>query len=103
VRVWIDLANSPHVATFEPVIERLRAGGATVLLTAREHAQTVGLARRTFGEVLVVGGESPSGRLRKGLSIGGRAYRLWQVARAERPDVALSRRSPPPVPRASRP
>jgi uncharacterized protein len=90
MRVWIDLANSPHVATFEPVIERLRADGATVLLTAREHAQTVGLARRAFGEVRVVGGESPSGRLRKGLSIGARARGLWGVARAERPDVALS-------------
>ena len=37
-----------------PVRERLRADGATVLLTAREHAQTVGLARRAFGEVRVV-------------------------------------------------
>ena len=90
MHVWIDLANSPHVATFEPVIERLRADGATMLLTAREHAQTVGLARRAFGEVRIVGGESPRGPLRKGLSIGARAYWLWQVARAERPDVALS-------------
>jgi predicted glycosyltransferase len=90
VHVWIDFANSPHVATFEPVIERLRADGATVLLTAREHAQTVGLARRAFDEVRVVGDESPSGRLRKGLSIGGRALALRRVARAERPDVALS-------------
>jgi predicted glycosyltransferase len=57
VRVWIDLANSPHVATFEPVIDRLRAEGAIVLLTAREHAQTVGLARQAFGEVRVAGGE----------------------------------------------
>jgi uncharacterized protein len=90
MHVWIDLANSPHVATFEPVVERLRSQGATVLLTAREHAQTVGLARRAFGDVLVVGGESPPGRLSKGLSIAGRAWALWQVARAERPDVALS-------------
>jgi uncharacterized protein len=90
MHVWIDLANSPHVATFEPVVERLRANGDTVLLTAREHAQTVGLARRAFGDVAVVGGESPAGRVRKGLSIAGRARALWQVARAERPDVALS-------------
>jgi predicted glycosyltransferase len=90
MHVWIDLANSPHVPTFEPVVERLRDRGATVLLTAREHAQTVGLARRAFGDVLVVGEESPPGRLRKGLSIAGRARALRQVARSERPDVALS-------------
>jgi predicted glycosyltransferase len=90
MHVWIDLANSPHVATFEPVIERLRTDGATVLLTAREHAQTVGLAQRAFGDVRVVGGESPPGRVRKGLSIGGRALELWRLARVEKPDVALS-------------
>ena len=27
VHVWIDLANSPHVAMFEPIVERLRADG----------------------------------------------------------------------------
>ena len=90
MHVWIDLANSPHVATFEPVVERLRENGATVLLTAREHAQTVGLAHRAFGEVRVVGGESPPGRLRKGASIFARARDLRRVAREQRPDVALS-------------
>jgi uncharacterized protein len=90
VRVWIDLANSPHVATFEPVVERLRSEGATVELTARDHAQTVGLARQAFGEIDVVGGESPAGRVRKGFSIAGRARALSARARRSRPDVALS-------------
>jgi uncharacterized protein len=90
MRVWIDLANSPHVATFEPVVERLRAEGETVELTARDHAQTVELARRAFGAVRVVGGESPSGRVRKGLAVADRAHSLWRLARELRLDVALS-------------
>ena len=90
MRVWIDLANSPHVATFEPVVERLRERGAEVLLTARDHAQTADLARRSFGEVHIVGGESPAGRARKLISVVERSRRLLGTARASRPAVALS-------------
>ena len=90
MRVWIDLANSPHVALFEPVFERLRTEGAEVVLTAREHAQTADLARRAFREVHVVGGESPRGRTAKARSIASRARALVGVSRTTRPDVAVS-------------
>ena len=45
LRVWVDLTNSPHVLVLRPVIERLRAQGAEVQVTARDFAQTVELAR----------------------------------------------------------
>ena len=90
MHVWIDLANSPHVAVFEPVVERLRDRGAAVTLTARDHAQTLGLTERAFGEVRVVGRESPPGLVRKGASVAGRAAGLFRIARSARPDVALS-------------
>jgi uncharacterized protein len=48
VRVWVDLTNSPHVLVLRPVIAALRARGADVQVTARDFAQTVGLAER-FG------------------------------------------------------
>ena len=90
MHVWIDLANSPHVAVFEPVVERLRDQGAAVTLTARDHAQTLGLAERAFGEVRAVGSQSPHGLVRKGASVAGRARALFRIARSVRPDVALS-------------
>ena len=40
LRVWVDLTNSPHVLVLRPVIERLRAQGADVQVTARDFAQT---------------------------------------------------------------
>ena len=46
LRVWVDLTNSPHVLVLRPVIERLRAQGADVQVTARDFAQTVELAER---------------------------------------------------------
>ena len=69
--VWIDLANSPHVATFEPIVERLLRDGNEVTLTARDHAQTLDLATDTFGDeaISTVGGSSPNGRVAKGAAI----------------------------------
>src|SRR3990172_5152678 len=107
MRVWIDLANSPHVATFEPVVARLRRDGAGVVLTVRDHAQTLELARRSFGDVTPVRGESPAGPAAKGLEIVRRAERLRRFALETEPDVALSHGSyaqllAPPAPRRPR-
>ena len=60
------------------------------MLTARDQAQTVELARRRWPEVRVVGGASPAGRLQKALAIGERSLALHHVARAGHPDVAFS-------------
>ena len=92
MRVWIDLANSPHVALFEPIVERLKADGADVTLTVRDHAQTLELAIDAFGgeSLLVVGGSSPAGRFAKARTIAGRARALHRYARNARPDVAIS-------------
>jgi uncharacterized protein len=62
VRVWVDLTNSPHVLVLRPVIAALRARGADVEVTAREFAQTVGLAAR-FGLHVEVIGRHRGGRL----------------------------------------
>ena len=90
MRVWLDVANSPHVPLFEPVVERLRRDGHHLCLTARDHAQTVALAHRNWPETVVVGGRSPPGRAAKGFGIARRAAALRRFAARVRPDVALS-------------
>lgn len=45
--VWIDLDNSPHVPLFAPLIKSYRAAGVEVVLTARNHAQTIELLENT--------------------------------------------------------
>ena len=90
IRVWVDLANSPHVPLLEPVVSRLEAEGDDVLLTARDHAQTLELARRLWPHVIVVGKASPAGRALKAIEIVRRADALRRLARREHPDVAFS-------------
>ncbi len=41
--VWIDVDNSPHVPLFAPLIKAYREAGTEVILTARNHAQTIEL------------------------------------------------------------
>ncbi len=41
--IWIDLDNSPHVPLFAPIIKHYRKSGVEVILTARDHSQTLEL------------------------------------------------------------
>jgi predicted glycosyltransferase len=90
MRIWIDLANSPHVPLFVPVVQRLREQGHEVVLTARDHAQTAALARGAWPDLREVGGASPPGRVRKAASVAHRAAALRSYAIKTKPDVALS-------------
>jgi predicted glycosyltransferase len=90
MRIWIDLANSPHVPLFGPVVARLRADGHSVLLTARDHAQTRQLAEQRWGDLVVIGGPSPPGRVAKASTLAGRVFALHRYAHHARPDVAFS-------------
>ncbi len=93
LKVWVDLANSPHPLLFAPVVRRLEELGHSVVITARDHAQTVDLARQTWPLFDVVGGPSPASRLGKARTLLGRISALRTWARDRRPDVALSHNS----------
>jgi predicted glycosyltransferase len=89
MRVWIDLTNSPHVLVMRPVIERLRALGADVSVTARDFAQTVGLCERFGIEHEVIGRHRGSRLAAKGVGLVSRSTALTRWARGRRFDLAL--------------
>ena len=89
MRVWVDLTNSPHVLVLRPVIERLRAGGADVRVTARDFAQTLALCER-FGIEHEAIGRHRGGRLSaKALGLADRSLALARWARGRRFDLAI--------------
>ena len=89
MRVWVDLTNSPHVLVLRPIVERLRAQGHDVAITARDFAQTLGLLER-FGIGHTVVGRHRGGQLAaKGLGLVSRSTALARWARGERFDLAL--------------
>jgi predicted glycosyltransferase len=95
MRVWIDLTNSPHVLVMRPVIQRLRASGHEVSVTARDFAQTIELCER-FGIAHTAIGSHRGGRLgAKARGLASRSAALVRWARADaraaggRFDIAL--------------
>jgi predicted glycosyltransferase len=89
VRVWVDLTNSPHVLVLRPVIAALRADGHEVEITARDFAQTLGLAERFGLEVTPIGRHRGSRVAAKALGLAERSLALARWARGRRFDLAL--------------
>ena len=88
--IWIDLDNSPHVPFFNPIIKELENQGYRVILTARDCAQTCGLANLLCLQYRKIGRHTGKNHLGK---VAGTVYRALQLTKAvhgERPSLALS-------------
>src|SRR5207247_4836732 len=93
MRVWIDLANSPHVLFFAPLVREFERRGIEVICTARDFAQTLGLARLHGLRVKSIGRHGGKWAVAKGWAILARAVALGRFARTAGPDVAVSHNS----------
>jgi len=89
MRIWVDLTNSPHVLVLRPVIRALEAQGHRVDVTARDFAQTLGLADR-LGIAHEAIGHHRGGRLAaKGVGLASRSLALANWGKGKRFDVAF--------------
>ncbi|MEJ7623563.1 MAG: DUF354 domain-containing protein [Pyrinomonadaceae bacterium] len=90
--IWIDLDNSPHVPLFIPLIEHYRGLGVEVILTARDHAQTVELLTLSglAGTFSVVGKHYGKSKLNKVRGVVERAVELARSVRSRKVAVAIS-------------
>jgi predicted glycosyltransferase len=93
MKVWIDLSNSPHPLLFAPIARRLDELGHAVLVTARDNAQTLELAREHWPDLTAIGSPSPRGRAAKAVAVGQRIRDLRRWAGSSRPQIALSHNS----------
>ena len=93
MRIWIDLANSPHVPFFVALAGEFRRRGHELEVTAREFAQTVELAERAGLAPVVIG--KHGGRELKGKAgnLLGRSLSLARWARGRGFDLAVSHNS----------
>jgi len=93
MRIWIDLANSPHVQFFRALIPEFAARGHQVEITARDFAQTVELALNAGMTPRVIGGHGGGSITGKAGNLIGRAGALRKWARDRGFDLALSHNS----------
>ncbi|HWT01742.1 MAG TPA: DUF354 domain-containing protein [Pyrinomonadaceae bacterium] len=93
MRIWIDLANSPHVPFFRALIPEFERRGAAVELTARDFAQTIELAQAAGLSPAVIGSHGGRALAGKAGNLVGRAMALRSWARGRAFDLAVSHNS----------
>jgi len=93
MRIWIDLANSPHVPFFRALIPEFVERGHQVEITARDFAQTVELATKAGMMPHVIGGHGGGKLTAKAGNLIGRAAALRKWARDRGFDLAVSHNS----------
>src|SRR2546429_6834203 len=93
MRIWIDLANSPHVPFFHALIPEFTTRGHQIEITARDFAQTVELATKAGMVPYVIGGHGGGTFCGKAGNLVGRAAALRKWARDRGIDLALSHNS----------
>lgn len=93
MRLWIDLANSPHVPFFKALANKFVSRGHEIETTAREFAETVSLARDAGFEAQVVGVHGGRAVSAKAGTLMSRAWALGGWARTRRFDLAISHNS----------
>lgn len=93
MRIWIDLANSPHVPFFRALIPEFEKRGSDCFVTARDFAQTVELAEAAGLRPAVIGGHGGRALAGKAGNLIGRVATLIKWARDRDFDLALSHNS----------
>src|SRR5882724_677730 len=90
MKVWVDCTASAHPLVFRPLVERLRAQGHEVEITAREYAQTLQLIESHGMTATVIGHHGGRSALGKAQQMRTRLRSLRKWAKPRGFDLALA-------------
>ena len=93
MRIWIDLANSPHVPFFRSLADQFLKRNHDLLITARAFAETVDLARAAGFNATVIGGHGGGKLSGKAGNLVQRGLGLARWARGRGIELAVSHNS----------
>jgi predicted glycosyltransferase len=93
MRIWIDLANSPHVPFFRPLANEFTRRGHNVVVTARQFAETVPLAEAAGFVPELIGGHGGAKLSGKAGNLVRRGLELARWARGKQIDLAVGHNS----------
>lgn len=94
MNVWIDLANSPQVLFFRPVISELHRRGHSTIITTRNYAQTIELADQLGFSHQPIGGHAGEKGLVASLWVNfQRAHQQLKYLKHQQIDLAISHNS----------
>lgn len=93
MRIWIDLANSPHVPLFRSLADEFIRRNHEVVVTARAFAETVELAEAAGFSPQVIGAHGGGKLSGKAGNLVQRALALARWARGRELELAVSHNS----------
>jgi predicted glycosyltransferase len=93
MRIWIDLANSPHVPFFRTLGNEFIRRDLEIVVTAREFAETVPLAQAAGFAPEIIGGHGGGKLYGKAGNLIQRGLALARWARGRNIDLAVSHNS----------
>jgi predicted glycosyltransferase len=93
LRIWYDACTGKHVRYGAAIAKRLRKSGHEVIFTAREHPDTLALARIIGENPIVVGKYSPASLFSRLEESANRVIQFARLFRDNPPDVAISHQS----------
>ncbi|MFL5782217.1 MAG: DUF354 domain-containing protein [Thermoleophilaceae bacterium] len=90
MRIWIDMTAPAHVLVFRPIVQRLRARGHEVTLTARDYSQTVELLGLHGMSATVFGRHGGASRREKAMALARRTRAMRGFGDGRGFDLALA-------------
>ncbi len=92
MRIWIDIANAPHVLFFKPIIERLK-NDFEIIITLRDFGQTVEIAKNFNLTFEVIGKHHGKNKIKKFFGLFERANELRKYIKDKKVNLAISHNS----------
>ncbi len=89
--IWFDLANSPHVMFFRPIISAIR--DFDVLITARDFSETADLLNSFGMDFILVGKHGGKNKIRKILEMVRRVWNFGKILKGKEVILAVSHNS----------
>ncbi len=93
MNIWIDLANSPHVLFFKPIINILISRNHNIYITLRDFSQTVELAKIYGIDGTELGKHGGKQTLIKLFNLMNRSLQLINYSKGKKIDLAVSHNS----------
>jgi len=93
MKIWYDACTGKHIRYGTAIARRLRLRGHEVLLTTRDHPDTLPLARILKEEPVVVGKYSPDSVFSRLEESASRVIKFSRMFESNKPDLAIAHQS----------
>ncbi|MFP4111883.1 MAG: DUF354 domain-containing protein [Candidatus Woesearchaeota archaeon] len=94
MKIWFDITNTPHVLFFRPIIKDLEKNGHEIIITTRNHSQTVDMLKYYNLNYTIVGSHNGKSKIKKAFGLITRSNDLKKHLKNKKIDAVITHQSP---------